>query len=190
MPGSAPCPSTTLSDPIIRSKAWARSKYLYFFSTSATLQRGERSPRDFSVATTNDLARSVQGMLRSSRASARPSTVRSRAAQRQRAQVDGSNAGARDRAWFLSSVPAFHHRCTVGYRLCLATTARLDSRTQGPPDLRWHQLSQTRHPVGGSGASVLWGVGKNRQLPGGGDGGAVEREARVHAWRGPVPPRR
>src|SRR5438552_4332939 len=127
MPGSAPCPSTTLSDPIIRSKAWARSKYLYFFSTSATLQRGERSPRDFSVATTDDLARSVQGMLRSLRASARSSTVRSRSAQRQPTQVDGSDAGARDRARVLSIVPALHHRRTVGCRLCVAAIARLDS---------------------------------------------------------------
>ena len=120
-------------------------------------------------------------MLRPSRTGAGVAPVRPGVAQRQPAQVDGSDAGAGDRSRGLSSVPTLHHRCAVECRRRLALPAGGAARTRRAGDLRWHEFPQARDVLGRGGPPVLWGRGESRQWPSGGHRGAVDRAARLLA---------
>ncbi len=120
-------------------------------------------------------------MLRPSRTGAGVAPVRPGVAQRQPAQVDGSDAGAGDRSRGLSSVPTLHHRCAVECRRRLALPAGGAARTRRAGDLRWHEFPQARDVLDRGGPPVLWGRGESRQWPSGGHRGAVDRAARLLA---------
>ena len=162
---------------------------LYFFAEFGTLRGNGRAPCHCPVAPPDDVARSLQGMLRASGAAVGVAAVCPGLAQRQCAQVDGSDAGSRDRAGVLSSVPTLHYRCAVEGRPRLAAPAGGAARTRRPADHRRHEFPQTRAPLGRGGAAVLWDAGQGRQLPGGGDGRPVDRGARVPARGGALPAR-
>ena len=70
----------------------------------------------------------------------------------------------------------------------LATAARGAARAPRRVDHRRHQFSQTGHPLGRRGASVLWRAGQDRELPSRGDGRALDRRARVDDRRAVVSP--
>ena len=154
---------------------------LYLSAESSTLRGGARPPRDRAVASTDDVARGLQSVLRPSRAGARVAALRPGVAQRQRAQIDGSDAGARDRPGIVPSLPALHHRCAVERRRRVAATARGRAGTRRPADFRRDELSQTGPALGRRGAPVLWRAGQDRQLPGGRHRGVVDGGPRLSA---------
>ena len=115
---------------------------LYLSAKSSTLGGSVRSPRDLAVASTDDVARGLQSVLRPSRAGARVAALRPGIAQRQRAQIHGSDAGARDRPGIVPSLPALHHRRAVECRRRVAAAARGRAGTRRPADFRWDEFSQ------------------------------------------------
>ena len=140
------------------------------------------------IAPADDLARGLQGVLRSSRARGGVAAVCPGAAQRQRPQVDGSDAGAGDRSGSVSILSAFHHRRSLECRPGMAAAARAGARAHGRPDHRRHQLSQARDPLGRGRAAVLRRAGQGGQLPGGGHRGAVDGRAGLSARGGALSP--
>ena len=132
------------------------------------------------------MAGAVQELLRPSRAGVVPADLCAGGVQRQRAEVDASDAGAGDRAGSVPSVSAFHHACALGRRGRLATAARRRAGTSRCVDSRQYELSETGTALGRRCAAVLRGARQDRQLPSRGDGGAVDGCARVVSRRGAV----
>src|SRR6516165_12178098 len=112
------------------------------------LPRVDRSWRRVAAAPADEMARSVQTLLRPSRPGVGLATLRARVAQRQRAQVDGGDVGARDRSRLVSSVPALYYRRAVEGRAGLAAAAHADPGTRRAAHFRRHELSQTGHRIG------------------------------------------
>ena len=159
---------------------------LYFFHTSATLSGSARRTGVGAVATADALARSVQDLLRPPGAAGLLAAVRRRAARRQCAQVDAGDAGARDRAGLLPSVPTLHHPRPLGCRAGLAPPAGGRARTARHRDPRRNQFSETGQTLGRRRAAVLRGTGEGGQLPGRRHDRALDRRARVVAGRDAV----
>ena len=176
--------STTLSD---RVSDLIRGQL--YFSTKLGMLGLRGQPRGGApIAPADDLARGLQGVLRSSRARGGVAAVCPGAAQRQRPQVDGSDAGAGDRSGSVSILSAFHHRRSLECRPGMAAAARAGARAHGRPDHRRHQLSQARDPLGRGRAAVLRRAGQGGQLPGGGHRGAVDGRAGLSARGGALSP--
>src|SRR6266849_8577376 len=181
--------NTTLLDPLIYSGMFSQMvKTLYRSREFGTLPRGDRSYGDQARAAPDSLARTVSTLLRPSRAAARAADVRARRVQRQRSQVDAGDAGPRHAAGHLPSLSAFHHARDLGRRPDLAASARGAARAPRRVDHRRDQFSQTGHPFGRRGASVLRRAGQDRELPSRGDGRALDRGARVGDRRAVVSP--
>jgi len=107
-------------------------------------------------------------------ADARAASICARRAQRQRAQVDGSDVGACHPSRIVQGVSALHHRRAVdcGSRLAAAAGAAAGARRH--PDLRRDQLSETRHPFGRRRSPVLRHAREDCQSSGRGDGRTVD----------------
>src|SRR6516225_81449 len=138
------------------------------------LPRVDRSRRLVEAAPADEMARSVQTLLRPSRSGVGIATLRATVAQRQHAQVDGSDVGARDRSRLLSGVPALYYRCAVENRAGVAAAAPVDSRTRRAAHFRRHELSQAGPRVGWRRTSILRGPWEDRELPGRDDRCAVD----------------
>src|SRR5215469_5818979 len=119
------------------------------------LPRVDRTRRSVAAAPADEMARSVQTVLRPSRPGVGLATLCARVAQRQRAQVDGSDVGARDGSRLLSGLPALYYRRAVENRAGVAAAAPVDPGTRRAAHFRRHELSQTGHRVGWRRPSIL-----------------------------------
>src|SRR5439155_10300666 len=158
----------------------------YFSSSFGTVLCGGRPHGHGAHSATGALARAVQTLLWPSRAVVVAAQLRPGRLQRQRAEVDAGDAGARDRAGRVPSLSAFHHARTMGCRAGLAPAARRHSGTARDRDSRWHELSETGAALGRGGAAVLRRAGQDRELPSRHHRRAVDRRARVVSGGDPV----
>src|SRR5206468_3027922 len=116
---------------------------LYFPQGFGTLRSGAGSNRDGVAAPVADVAGAVRRRLRASESARCVASVCDRSAERQSAQVDGSDVGAPERSGHLSSLSALHYACAVGGRRGLDAVAGGGAGSDRGPDPRWHELSQT-----------------------------------------------
>ena len=142
------------------------------------------------AASVADVAGAVRKRLQSRESARCVASVRHRLAERQSTQVDGSDVGAPQRSRHVSGLPAFHYACAMGGRGSVEATAHRGARAQRCADSRWHKFPETGDGLGRCGAAVLRRAREDRQLPGGGHRGAVDRYASVAAGSGVVSARR
>ena len=135
------------------------------------------------------MARAIRGVLHARGPARRVSPVSARVAERQPPQVDERDVGARPRSGYLSSVPAFHHRCAVVGRHRVAPFARDHSRSHGYPHSRRHELPEAGATLRRRGTTILRGARQDRELPDRGHRRVVDRGPGVDAGRDVVSPR-
>src|SRR5512134_517654 len=148
---------------------------LYDSSDFGTLTRSVATAQRTGVAgQLEQVARAVRDVLHARGATRRVSPVLVRAAERQSTQVDERDARTRDRPGHLPSLSAFHHARAVERRTRLAAAPGRDPRAQGDGDSRRDELSEAGSSLRRGCAPVLRRVGQGCQLPGRGDGGALD----------------
>ena len=110
-----------------------------------------------------DVAGALRSRLRASESARRVAAVCDRSAERQSAQVDGSDVGAPERSGHLSSLSAFHHACAVGGRRGLDPLAGGRAGSHGGADPRWDELPEARlRPRSASRGSTAGRAGRSR----------------------------
>jgi hypothetical protein len=150
---------------------------LYCSPSSATLPCSARSLRDHVAEAIAAVAGGVRRGLQSPESARGVASVCDRLAERQPAQVHGSDVGAPQRSRDLSSLPAFHHACAVGSRDALETAARARPGAHRGADSRRDEFPETRFGLGGRGPTVLRRARQSCQLPDGSHGCVVDRGA-------------